>query len=135
MRGQDFPIPFCGQGELRDALNRICAETVRCGVGVILPMEWPSDEGRYNLVQVISPDGRILGRQCKTQIAPEEEGIYIPGRGRQIFEIGGVKFGVAICHEGWRCPETVRWAASRGAKIVFHPQCTGSGADGRVPRT
>ena len=37
-----------------------------------------------------------------------------------------MKFGVAICHEGWRYPETVRWAAVRGAKIVFHPQLTGS---------
>ncbi len=32
-----------------------------------------------------------------------------------------MKFGVAICHEGWRYPETVRWAAVRGAKVVFHP--------------
>ena len=30
-------------------------------------------------------------------------------------------FGVAICHEGWRYPETVRWAARRGAHVVFHP--------------
>ena len=37
-----------------------------------------------------------------------------------------MKFGVAICHEGWRYPETVRWAAVRGAKIVFHPHHTGS---------
>jgi predicted amidohydrolase len=29
--------------------------------------------------------------------------------------------GVVICHEGWRYPETVRWAARRGAHIVFHP--------------
>ena len=33
---------------------------------------------------------------------------------------------MAICHEGWRYPETVRWAAVRGAKIVFHPQHTGT---------
>ena len=26
-----------------------------------------------------------------------------------------------ICHEGWRYPETVRWAARRGAQVVFHP--------------
>jgi predicted amidohydrolase len=30
-------------------------------------------------------------------------------------------FGVVICHEGWRYPETVRFAARRGAQIVFHP--------------
>ena len=41
-----------------------------------------------------------------------------------------MRFGIAICHEGWRYPETVRWAAARGAKIVFHPQHTGSNTDG-----
>jgi predicted amidohydrolase len=41
-----------------------------------------------------------------------------------------MKFGVAICHEGWRYPETVRWAAVRGAKIVFHPQHTGNQQEG-----
>jgi predicted amidohydrolase len=29
---------------------------------------------------------------------------------------------VSICHEGWRYPETVRWAAVRGAQLVLHPQ-------------
>ena len=40
---------------------------------------------------------------------------------------------MAICHEGWRYPETVRWAAVRGAKIVFHPQHTGSEQEGVLP--
>ena len=34
---------------------------------------------------------------------------------------GPLTFGVAICHEGWRYPETVRWAARHGAQLVFHP--------------
>jgi predicted amidohydrolase len=38
-----------------------------------------------------------------------------------VFQAGPVTFGIAICHEGWRYPETVRWAAKRGAQIVFHP--------------
>jgi predicted amidohydrolase len=54
----------------------------------------------------------------------------VPGNTRQLFEINGVKFGVAICHEGWRYPETVRWAAVRGARIVFHPQHTGTEREG-----
>ena len=29
-----------------------------------------------------------------------------------------------------RYPETVRWAARRGAKLVFHPHCTGSDRTG-----
>jgi predicted amidohydrolase len=38
-----------------------------------------------------------------------------------VFVAGPLTFGVAICHEGWRYPETVRWAARRGAQVVFHP--------------
>jgi predicted amidohydrolase len=39
-----------------------------------------------------------------------------------MFQAGALTFGVVICHEGWRYPETVRWAARHGAKLVFHPQ-------------
>jgi predicted amidohydrolase len=31
---------------------------------------------------------------------------------------------VVICHEGWRYPETVRWAVRRGAQVVFHPHAS-----------
>ena len=46
--------------------------------------------------------------------------------------LAGVKIGIVICHEGWRYPETVRWAAVRGAQIVFQPQVTGHDAKGKV---
>jgi predicted amidohydrolase len=75
---------------------------------------------------VIDAAGSLLGFQTKNQLDPSEDRHYVPGSGRRIFEAGGLRFGVAICHEGWRYPETVRWAAVRGAKIVFHPQHTGN---------
>ena len=37
---------------------------------------------------------------------------------------GALTFGVAICHEGWRYPETVRWAARRGAHVVVQFEST-----------
>ena len=43
------------------------------------------------------------------------------GSGRRVFQAGPLTFGVAICHEGFRYPETVRWAARHGAQLVFHP--------------
>jgi predicted amidohydrolase len=43
------------------------------------------------------------------------------GSGRRIFQTGPLTFGVVICHEGWRYPETVRWAVRHGAQIVFQP--------------
>jgi predicted amidohydrolase len=70
---------------------------------------------------VINRDGTIAGFQDKVQLDPSEEGTYSPGSGRRVFQTGPLTFGVAICHEGWRYPETVRWAARHGAHIVFHP--------------
>lgn len=134
LRGRKFGIPLYEQEQLREARDLIRSEAARQGIGIILPMEWPSERGLYNLVQVISDKGRILGTQGKIQLDPEEDGIYVPAKGRRIFEINGIKFGVVICDEGWKYPETVRWAARRGAGIVFHPQCTGGCDSGRVPR-
>ena len=70
---------------------------------------------------VINRDGSLEGFQDKVQIDPSEEGTYTAGTGRRVFQSGDLTFGVAICHEGWRYPETVRWAAQRGAHVVFHP--------------
>ena len=96
------------------------------GAGAILGMERLTREGRQIVAVVLDAEGRIQGCQTKNQLDPSEDRFYVPGETRQLFEIRGLKFGVAICHEGWRYPETVRWAAVRGAKIVFHPQHTGS---------
>lgn len=71
---------------------------------------------------VINNDGSIAGFQDKVQIDPSEEGLYAAGDGRRVFQTGALTFGIVICHEGWRYPETVRWAARRGAQVVFHPQ-------------
>jgi len=67
-------------------------------------------------------NGAITGFQDKVQLDPSEEETYTHGQGRRIFQSGAVKFGIAICHEGWRYPETFRHAARQGAHIVFHPQ-------------
>jgi predicted amidohydrolase len=70
---------------------------------------------------VIDADGAVVGFQDKVQIDPSEEAVYTPGTERRLFRTESVCFGVVICHEGWRYPETVRWAARRGAHVVFHP--------------
>ena len=67
---------------------------------------------------VIDADGEILGWQDKGQIDPDEEPTYPAyGSERQVFTVGPLRFGVAICHEGWRYPEAVRWAARRGVQV------------------
>src|SRR5262249_53048909 len=82
---------------------------------------------------VFSPTGEVLGYQTKNQITPGGESEhYVPDGRRQIFRIHETVFGIVICHEGWRYPETVRWAAVRGAQIIFQPQWTGSDHKGHT---
>jgi predicted amidohydrolase len=88
------------------------------------------ESDRRIVAYVIDRDGEVVGYQTKNQLDPAEDRFYVPGETRRVFEIDELKFGIAICHEGWRYPETVRWAAVRGAKIVFHPQLTGSDRNG-----
>jgi predicted amidohydrolase len=133
MRGQDFPVAPPDQRRQADALEAIRAAAAGHGVAAIVPMEWRSDAGVLNVAFVISGGGEVLGHQTKNQVAPEEEPYFVPGHTRRIFTVGGVPFGVAICHEGWRYPETVRWAARRGAKIVFHPHYAGGAGPARRP--
>lgn len=133
LRGLDFDvIPFDPRQHDR-ALVAVAAVAVRFGVAVIMGMERYVPAGRQIVAYVIDADGRLQGVQTKNQLDPSEDAHYVPGDARQLFEVNGVKFGIAICHEGWRYPETVRWAAVRGAKVVFHPQHTGYEKAGVVP--
>ena len=134
LRGQGFPVPPPDQARQQAALDQIRAATRRHGVAAIVGMEWETDAGLHNVAFVVGRDGEILGYQPKNQIPPEEEPYYVAEGSRRLFEIDGVPFGVTICHEGWRYPEATRWPAARGARIVFHPQLTGSDRAGVTPR-
>ena len=134
LRGQDFEVwPFDRASQER-ALAAVSGWSRQYRIATILGMENVTDSGRRIAAFVIDADGRLVGCQTKNQLDPSEEASYVPGEGRRLFQVGDVKFGIAICHEGWRYPETVRWAAVRGAHIVFHPQHTGSNTSG-APRT
>jgi predicted amidohydrolase len=96
------------------------ARTAR--ITVILGTERVTNRGLQITACVINPDGTVAGWQDKGQIDPSEEAIYPAlATERRVFTAGPLTFGVVICHEGWRYPETVRWAVRRGAQVVFHP--------------
>jgi len=130
LRGQDFEVWPFDKAQQERALSAVADYARAYHIATILGMERLTEAGRQIAAFVIDADGRLQGYQTKNQLDPSEDRFYVPGNTRRVFEVNGVKFGVAICHEGWRYPETVRWAAMRGAKIVFHPQHTGSERDG-----
>jgi predicted amidohydrolase len=131
-RGLDFDVPPFTRNDQARVIESVARLSRQQQMATILGMEWISDAGRHIAAAVIDTAGTFLGVQTKNQLDPDEERHYVPGRTRQLFEIGGLKFGIAICHEGFRYPETVRWAARRGAHVVFHPHCTGSDKAGPI---
>ncbi len=130
LHGMDFLVPPPDQRRQEAALEEIRAAVERYHVAVVVGMEWQTAAGLHNAAFVVSRDGTVDGYQTKNQIPVEEAPYYVAGTDRQLFEVDGVPFGVTICHEGWRYPESVRWAAARGARVVFHPQLTGSDLTG-----
>jgi predicted amidohydrolase len=120
-RGIGKPVPPADPEFLERAWSVIALAAARANITVVLGTERFVAGALVATVLVIDQDGSIAGFQDKVQIDPSEEGTYTPGSSRCVFQAGPMTFGVAICHEGWRYPETVRWAARRGAHIVFHP--------------
>jgi len=106
---------------LERAWATIAEAATKAQIAVVLGTERVVEEGLLIAALVINADGTIAGFQDKVQLDPPEDGTYAAGSGRRVFHTGPLIFGVAICHEGWRYPETVRWAVQHGAQIVFHP--------------
>jgi predicted amidohydrolase len=120
---------------LEDAWAMIAAAAAKADVAVVLGTERIVDGALLATALVIGRDGGVLGFQDKVQIDPSEEPVYGHGRGRRVFQAGALTFGIAICHEGWRYPETFRWAVRQGAQVVFHPHFHEAEPGGYAPST
>jgi predicted amidohydrolase len=115
------PLPPPNQVFLDHAWAAVASAARHAGIAVVLGTERVTTQGLLISALVINSDGAVAGWQDKEQIDPSEELTYVAGSGRRVFQQGPLTFGVVVCHEGWRYPETVRWAARRGAQLVFHP--------------
>lgn len=121
-RWPGVPAPPPDPAFLERAWAEVAAAARTADTTVILGTERVTPRGLQISAGVFTPDGSITGWQDKCQLDPSEEPIYPAfGTERQVFTAGPLTFGIVICHEGWRYPETVRWAARQGAQVVFHP--------------
>jgi predicted amidohydrolase len=125
-RRADRAMPAPDAAFLERAWLRVAAATATAGVTVILGTERVTPGGLVISTLVFDRDGTRAGFQDKTQIDPAEEELnYVAAASeRRLFRVTELTFGISICHEGFRYPETVRWPARRGAHIVFHPHYT-----------
>ena len=129
------PVPPPDQEFLEHAWSEIAAAAARANVAVVLGTERVVDGGLRISALVIDRDGTPVGVQDKVQLDPSEEEMFTAASTRQVFRAGPLTFGIAICHEGWRYPETVRWAARNGAQLVFHPHVHETEPGGYQPST
>lgn len=127
---EEFNVEKATKENMQAALQQACDIAKKYSIAIILPMDWYDDGKFLNVAHVISAEGKPLGYQSKNQLDPSEDSTWQAGTKRQLFEINDVRFGITICHEGFRYPESVRWAARNGASIVFHPHFTGSNLSG-----
>jgi predicted amidohydrolase len=134
-RGADKGVPPPDPAFLEHAWSTTAAAAGRANVAVVLGTERVVGDALLISALVVNRDGTIAGFQDKVQIDPSEEGTYSAGSERRVFQAGAVTFAVAICHEGWRYPETVRWAVRRGAHVVFHPHFHEAAPGGYQPST
>lgn len=132
-RGMGKAVPPPDPVFLERAWSIVAAAARKANVVVVLGTERVIDGALLITALVVNRDGTIAGFQDKVQLDISEEGTYLPGSERRVFQAGPLTFGVAICHEGWRYPETVRWAARRGAQVVFHPHFHEGEPGGYVP--
>jgi predicted amidohydrolase len=134
-RGLGKVVPPPDAAFLERARDVIAAAAAKANVAVVLGTERVAGNDLFATALVINADGTLAGFQDKVQIDPSEEGTYSHGSGRRVFQAGPLTFGIAICHEGWRYPETVRWAVRQGAHIVFHPHFHQAEPGSYVPST
>lgn len=120
-RALGAPVPPADPGWLDAAHAAVGDAARRSGIAVVLGTERFVDDALRITTLVLGPDGERLGWQDKVQLDPSEDHLYRPGAGREVFTVGDLTFGVVICHEGWRYPETVRAAVLKGAQLVLHP--------------
>ena len=117
---------------LERAWSAVAAAAAKADVAVVLGTERVVDGGLRISALVVNRDGTRAGFQDKVQLDPSEEATYAPGSGRRVFQSGPLTFGVSICHEGWRYPETVRWAGPAGRAGRIPPAFPRGGA-GQLP--
>jgi predicted amidohydrolase len=135
-RHADWPVPPPDAAFLERAWADIGRQAAASNIAVILGTERIVDGKPMITALVFNPDGSMAGRQDKGQIDPSEDDLYLAGDNqRHVFRSGPLTFGVAICHEGWRYPESVRWPAKHGAQVVFHPHFHWADATSYRPTT
>lgn len=102
--------------QLEAAEQRIGEACREADVYAIVGMPHRRDGKLFNAAVIVSPDGRVIERYCKMQLA---ESWPQPGDHLSIYGIDGTWCTTIVCHDE-RYPELVRLPVLAGAQVVFY---------------
>lgn len=114
-----FPeyFPFHGSGELGEA-------AAGCGVYVVAGVRREVGGAAYNTATLYGPRGEVVGWQGKRYVGRLEVRLwgFRGWRGPyRVFEVNGVKVGVAVCADFWAFPEASYELFLAGAEVFVNP--------------
>ena len=126
--GSDLPdLSGLDWDRLEGLTREVVAACGELGIWALLGSTHRLARGRkpHNSVYVVDPRGRVADRYDKRFCAGDRAARtgdlahYTPGDHAAVFEIGGVRCGVLICHD-YRYPELYRDYVKRGVRLLFH---------------
>jgi predicted amidohydrolase len=105
------------------ALQKKAAEK---GVYVSAGLAEQDDDGKkWNTQIVIDPKGRLIGKHHKIYLT-REKGFTEAGREHKVFEVKGVKMGIAICADG-SDKNNLQALVKNGARLLYCPHANTTG--------
>lgn len=102
--------------QLNDAEQQIARACREHRLYAVIGMPYREADKLYNSAIVINPDGNVVERYHKVQLA---ENWPDGGDHLSVFKIDGVPCSIIICHDE-RYPELVRLPVLAGARLVFY---------------
>ncbi len=84
-----------------------------------------ADGKRYNAQIVIDPQGRIIGVHRKIYLT-KEKGFTEAGSAHNVFDVKGMKMGIAICADG-SDKKNLDALVNNGAQIIYGPHANTTG--------
>lgn len=79
-----------------------------------------TDGGRLYNTAVVVRGRAVVGRYRKMHLLDGETGVFAAGSDTPVFEAGGLRFGINICHDT-NFPQAARAVADRGAALIVCP--------------
>jgi predicted amidohydrolase len=116
LSGYSGEVTKLDSSQIREAELKVADTCRKAGIYAIIGMPYRTDQKLFNSAAVISPEGNIIERYHKVQLA---ESWPDPGDHLSVFNIDDIPCSIIICHDE-RYPELVRLPVLAGAKVIFY---------------